>query len=206
MEAETSDFAIDSVKAMLRRLPLEEDGPQWFGRVGDLVVVGDDKVMWKDPKYWADGGCRYPAPPGTHPVYAAAYDSGKHGTPHFRVFQLVLPFASWEQVAEAQWSRFDDPEGAQVENCAFLSTDRSEDAAVRRWWERESDTMPWLEEAVGSAGVLAEPGNYPSAIADPGSGANILGFPVVELGFVDAYTARNAGGDLVALILWIDEP
>ncbi|WP_460999417.1 hypothetical protein [Streptomonospora sediminis] len=204
MEHETSDPAVDSVKTILRRLQRWADDSQWVGRVGDLVVAGDDRVMWTDPKHFMDGGFRYPAPPGTHPVYASAYDSGEHESPHFPVHILVLPFAPWEQVADAQWSHFNDDSGAWVEDCAFLCTDRSEDAAIKRWFERESETIPWMEEAAGSADVLAKPGNYPSVIADPSSGANVLVFPVT-CGFVDAEVARNEDGDLLALVIWAED-
>lgn len=57
---------------------------------------------------------------------------------------------------------------------------------------------------MGSSGTLAKPGNYPDEVTDPASGANILAFPV-GTGFVDSYEARNDDGDLLALILAVDE-
>ncbi|MUL41827.1 hypothetical protein FZ103_11685 [Streptomonospora sp. PA3] len=205
MENEKPDVAVDAVRNTLRRLPLEFTDSQWVGRVGDLVVADGDRVKLNTPANWRDGGFRYPAPPGAHPVYAAAHDSGEPGAPRFLVTHVFLPFAPWEQVAEAHWKRFNDGVGSPIEDCACLWTDRSEDAALGLWKDSGSDSIPWIEEAVGSDEVLARPGNYPQAIADAGSGVNVLGFPVVVQGFVEGYTARNDAGDLLALILWAEE-
>ncbi|MBB5998033.1 hypothetical protein [Streptomonospora salina] len=125
--------------------------------------------------------------------------------PEFRVDELFLPFAPWEQVAQAHWQHFNDDTGRRSKTCAFLGTDRSEKAAVKRWYDSKSGTIPWMEEAVRSADVLAGPGNYPDEIADPASGANILAFPVMEQAVAEGYTARNDAGDLLALVVGADE-
>ncbi|GAB3443836.1 hypothetical protein GCM10027570_12390 [Streptomonospora sediminis] len=52
--------------------------------------------------------------------------------------------------------------------------------------------------------MLAEPGNYPSAVVDPDTGANILAFPV-QWGIVEGYAARSDDGELRAVVLWVSE-
>lgn len=99
-------------------------------------------------------------------------------------------------------SEFLDGLGAEVDDCVGLWTEQSELVASRRWGE--DGTIPWIEDATGTADVLAKPGNHPSAVVDPDTGANILAFPV-KWGFVEGYAARSDDGELRAAVLWVDE-
>ncbi|WP_405984275.1 hypothetical protein [Streptomyces sp. NBC_00872] len=166
-------------------------GPRWIDRAGDLVVVDGD-LNWSTPECADSGIDSFEVRPGVYPVYAGSVGLGEDpGQSRHYVTTLFVALAAADELADSTWD-FDESSALRIDGYACLWSDRAER-------NMPVESFVRFKESTLSTGVLSRRGPWIDEVTDPGSGANVMVFPVAD-NSVSTLKALNENGELLALL------
>ncbi|TWP46952.1 hypothetical protein FKR81_33380 [Lentzea tibetensis] len=142
--------------------------PTWIERAGDLVVDGE--INWSTPECANLGVDSFDVPPGTYPVFVG---SDSYADRYF-VRMVFIAFTTSDRLAAATWHG-DEDGFLQIEDYTCLWSETAERHVG-------PEDLGRFKEAVLSAESLSRRGPWLDEVVEPGSGVNVMVFPVRDAG------------------------